>query len=335
MKSSILCFGEVLLRLSAPEGARIANATGFSVHVGGAEANFGALLAQLGHYVEMLTVLPNSPLGDLCQAELKRIGLATGRFVRADGRLGLYFFEPGAGAGAGRVVYDRKDSVFAAAADQFDWPSLAAGARWFHLSGINLCLGECPARSALAAVEAMHAAGVTISFDVNHRSSLWEGRSSEDFELMRELLRKTAVLFAGPADISRILDIDLPGDTAEYRRVAAQAAFAAFDGLQIIASTQRSFEQHRQGLSARIDTRDAGHDTAAVPLDAVVDRIGSGDAFAGAVIDGLLRDAPYEEYLQNGLAAAVMKHSLSGDRWVGTREQLETFDPFTAGDIRR
>jgi|tagenome__1003787_1003787.scaffolds.fasta_scaffold20989921_4 2-dehydro-3-deoxygluconokinase len=335
MNSSILCFGEVLLRLSAPAGTRIANATSLSVHVGGAEANVGALLAQLGHHVEMLTVLPDSPIGDLCQAELRRTGLATGRSVRAEGRLGLYFFEPGAGVGAGRVVYDRKDSAFAAAADQFDWPALTAGARWFHLSGINLALGERAARSALAAVEAMHAAGVTISFDVNHRSSLWEGRSQDDFEMLRELVRKVAVLFAGPADISRILDTDLPGDTAEHRKLAAQAAFAAFDGLQIVASTQRSFEQRRQALSARMDTRDAGHDTAAVPLEAVVDRIGSGDAFAGAVIDGLLRAAPREECLRNGLAAAVMKHSLSGDRWIGTREQLETFDPFTAGDVRR
>ena len=82
MNSSILCFGEVLLRLSAPAGTRIANATSLSVHVGGAEANVGALLAQLGHHVEMLTVLPDSPIGDLCQAELRRTGLATGRSVR-------------------------------------------------------------------------------------------------------------------------------------------------------------------------------------------------------------------------------------------------------------
>ena len=93
--------------------------------------------------------------------------MGTGKVLRSSGRLGLYFFE--AAVGGGRIVYDREYSAFAANADQLDWVALAAGARWLHLSGINLALGDEAANSALAAAEAMRSAGVPVSFDVNHR----------------------------------------------------------------------------------------------------------------------------------------------------------------------
>src|SRR3954451_15575739 len=134
----VLCFGEVLLRLSTAAGTRIANCSNFSAHVGGAEANVGALLAQLGIEAEMISVLPRSSLGDFCEAELRRVGVRTHNVLRSDGRLGLYYFEPASG---GRIVYDREQSAFVRHADQIDWPALAAGARWLHLSGINLALG--------------------------------------------------------------------------------------------------------------------------------------------------------------------------------------------------
>ena len=69
----ILCFGEVVLRLAAPTGMRLANAQSLAVHVGGSEANAGAVLAQLGHQTEMITVLSRSALGDQCEGELRRV----------------------------------------------------------------------------------------------------------------------------------------------------------------------------------------------------------------------------------------------------------------------
>ena len=86
----VLCFGEVLLRLSTRAGTRIANCSDFAAHVGGAEANVGALLAQVGTDVKMITVLPRCSLGDLCEAELRRVGMRTDKVLRSDGRLGLF-----------------------------------------------------------------------------------------------------------------------------------------------------------------------------------------------------------------------------------------------------
>lgn len=330
---AVLCFGEVLLRLSTAAGTRIANCSKLTAHVGGAEANVAALLAQLGTEAEMITVLPRSSLGDFCEAELRRVGVRADNVLRSDGRVGLYFFEPA--NGGGRIVYDREHSAFARLADQVDWPALAASARWLHLSGINLALGDIAAKSALAAAEAMRSAGVPISFDVNHRASLWEARSRADFNRVRELTGLADVLFASPADISRVLGIDLQSETSEHRRTAAEAAFNVFEHLQFVASTTRSLEGGGSTLSVRVDSPELDHETAAAPLRMVIDRIGSGDAFAGAAIDAILRRAPLEEIAQRGLAAAVLNHGIRGDRWIGTRAELESFDPFAAADVQR
>src|SRR3546814_9314075 len=72
------------------------------------------------------------------------------------------------------------------------------------------------------------------------------------------------------------------------RREAALALFDHFPALEHIASTAREIlgpDAHR--ITARIDTRDergASYPTLVTP---VIDRVGTGDAFAAGVLDGL------------------------------------------------
>jgi 2-dehydro-3-deoxygluconokinase len=329
----ILCFGEVLIRLSTARGARFANAAKMRVDVGGAESNVAALLAQLGHGVEMISVVPESDLGALCVSDLRRYGVGTQNVARAEGRVGIYYFE--AAATGGRIIYDRDHSAFSQYGDGFDWQLLAVGSRWFHLSGINLALGGKAARGAAAAVAAMNNAGVPISFDVNHRASLWAGKSAAELAAVRDVAATADVLFASAADISRMLGGEFGADSAEERRRAAEAAFGAFERLQLIASTRRLFDGREHGILVRIDRRDAHYETGVAPLRNVIDRIGSGDAFAGAVIDAILHEVGPEACAMKGLAAAVAKHGISGDRWIGTSDELADFDPFNQRDVRR
>ncbi len=331
---TILCFGEVLLRFAAPTGTRLMNTSSFLAHCGGAEANVCSMLAQLGHPAEMVTVLPRSGLGDLCQAELSRTGAGTSKILRADGRLGLYFMEAEAG-GRGRILYDRAHSVFVEHADEFDWHALSSNVDWLHLSGINVALAGKAATAALQAAEEACAAGATVSFDVNHRASLWENRPRGDFDLVRRIISLSEIIFATPTDLSRLLGKEFRYETADERGQAARAAFEEFERPRIIACTLRWFEHGCQTLSARIDSRETAYETKRAPLGVIADRIGSGDAFAAGVIDGLVHQASIESSALRGLSAAVMKHGVAGDRWIGTREELERFDPFIAGDIQR
>lgn len=53
-RASILCFGELLLRLGAPGHELLLQQPRLDVHCGGAEANVGVSLAHFGHDVAMV-----------------------------------------------------------------------------------------------------------------------------------------------------------------------------------------------------------------------------------------------------------------------------------------
>ena len=115
MSSSVLCFGELLLRLGAPGQQLLLQTPSLDVHVGGAEANVGVALACLGHDVAMAGVVADNALGSAALGELRRHGVDTRHVRRNAGRMGLYFMTAGAGLRPGEVVYDRAESAFAAA----------------------------------------------------------------------------------------------------------------------------------------------------------------------------------------------------------------------------
>ena len=314
--SRVVLFGELLMRLSPPGQELLLQSPRFEARFGGAEANVAASLAILGHHSVMVSALPDQAIGHACAGELRRHGVDTSALRLADGRMGLYFLSPGAMHRPSEVIYDRAGSVFAQTpTDAYDWPRLLAGAQWLHLSGINLALCEATAQAALDAVGAAHAAGVRVSFDGNFRSKLWGDRIHQASTLLREIMGGADLIFGNDRDIALALDIEFRQPRADERfHAAARAAFSSFPRLARLAATDRQHhsvdDQHLGGLLA---TRDQVLSTQAHALTGVVDRIGGGDAFAAGLLHGLLRDLPDQAALDFAVAAACLKHSVSGD----------------------
>ncbi len=97
MQKPIVCFGEVLLRLSAPDKELLLQSGRFDAHVGGAEANVAVSLSLLGHASAVVSALPDSALGRGCIGALRRHGVDVGAIQFQPGRMGLYFLTHGAG----------------------------------------------------------------------------------------------------------------------------------------------------------------------------------------------------------------------------------------------
>lgn len=315
---SILCFGELLLRLSAPGHELLLQRPQLDVHVGGAEANVAVALAAFGHAVAIAGVLPDNALGRGARDAMRRHGVDTGALTFASGRMGLYFHTSGAGHRPSDVLYDRAGSAFALAQPgDYDWPALLAGRRLLHLSGITPALGERTAQAALEAVRAARAAGVRVSFDGNFRARLWAAWDGDPRTILRGLFEQADIAFADHRDIALVLgqSFDAIGDPVERFRSAATAAFAAFPQLQRITATQRvaaRVDHHR--LGAVLATRDGGlHVREPLELGGIVERIGGGDAFAAGVLHGWLTEMDDAEALSFGLASGVLKHYLPGD----------------------
>lgn len=328
--SNIVCFGEMLLRL-APAGATpIAIAPGFEAHIGGAEANVAAALAQLGHDVSLLSILPDSPLGDLALRGLARFGVDVTRVQRRAGRMGLYFLDPATGPRPARITYDRAGSAFVAAAGgQWD-DSLFASAGWLHLSGITAALGPGCLETSLAVMRAAKRTGAQIAFDCNYRANLWESWGGDAAAAFQAMIAEADILFGNHRDVAMISGRAFTGEGHE--RAAAEAAFARFPKLRLIAGTSRLLDApDAHHLSARIDLRERGYERPAMRVAGIVDRIGAGDAFAAGVLHGLIEGETPERALDLGLAALIQKHFIKGDMWIGNRSDLIA----EAGDVRR
>jgi 2-dehydro-3-deoxygluconokinase len=263
----------------------------------------------------MVSLLPEGPLGSAARDELRRHGVDTTGVRFGPGRMGLYFLSPGAVLRPSEVTYDRAGSAFAIAApDLVDWERALDGAAWLHLSGVTPAVGPRAAAAALRAAKAARAAGVKVSFDGNYRSKLWAAWDGDGAAILRELLGHADLAFIDDRDTGLVLGRSFDGDASRRRRAAASAAFQAFPILQRIASTIR----HQQGvedhtLGAVMFTRDAEHVARTFDLSGVVDRIGGGDAFAAGVLHGVVDGMTDSESLEFGLAAAALKHSISGD----------------------
>lgn len=336
MAERILCFGELLLRLTAPGRELLLQNGRLDVHVGGAEANVAVGLARLGHGTAMASRVPANALGDAAAGALRRYGVDTAGVATGEGRMGLYFLSPGAGLRPSDIVYDREGSAFALAGpDDFDWDTLLAGADLLHLSGITPALGPRSAEAAKAAARAAKAKGVPISFDGNFRAQLWSRWDSDPAAILNELVGQADILFGNHRDISLLLGREFSGDGPERRREAAEATFAAFPGLKLIASTARHVtdaDTHR--IAARLDGRDGFAQTEEVVVAGIVDRIGAGDAFAAGILHGMLSGEDLDRTVHAGLALTCLKHSLPGDASLFGARDIEAF---LAGelDVRR
>lgn len=306
----VICFGELLLRLTAPGSERLLQSQSLDVCVGGAEANVAVSLANFGHDVRIASVVAANPLGSAALGELRRHNVDTSAVLRSPKRMGLYFLEPGAVRRPAGITYDRAGSAFAeAASDSLDWTQILPGADLFHISGVTPAIGQKAAEAAIRAVTAANAAGVPVSFDGNYRALLWEAWTGDGPAILREILASATYAFINERDIALILKSHF-----ESREGAFAAAFAEFPRLKTIAATTRQQSSvDDQAIAGELVTREKRWVSPVHDLPGVIDRIGGGDAFAAGALHGLITRKDTQYTIDFAVAAGALKHSIPGD----------------------
>ncbi|MGW8392629.1 sugar kinase [Pseudoduganella sp. HUAS MS19] len=334
MENHIVCFGELLLRLSAPVGQMLLQSPHLDTCIGGAEANVAVSLARLGHRPVMVSSLPGDALGAAMRDAVRAHGVDTHAIHFAPGRAGLYFLSAGAVLRPSEIIYDRAGSVFAEAEPAiYHWPALLEGAAWLHVSGISAATGERGAQATLAAMHTARKLGVKVSFDGNYRAALWARRGNDGAGVLHELMSQADLAFASPRDFALLLHSPELGQCSHAEAMAA--AFEAFPQLALVAATRRvQLANDCHDLSATLSTRSATLQARSYQLRGIVDRIGTGDAFAAGILHGLLRGWSEDKTLGFGLAAAVAKHSIAGDFNLANEPQIEAICSGTL-DVRR
>ena len=170
-------FGEVMLRLAAPDRNRMIQALPGTLDAkfGGGEANVCVELASLGESCRYLTVLPDNPISAAFLAQLRSLKVDESRIVvQKSGRMGIYFVEHGAAQRGSGVWYDREHSAIAEkTAAEYDFPAMLEGADHLHLTGITPALSRNAYEATLAIAKCAAELGCTISCDLNFRKKLW------------------------------------------------------------------------------------------------------------------------------------------------------------------
>lgn len=308
----VVCFGEMLLRLSPPSHERFFQSPQLRTWFGGSEANVAVGLAHLGTPSEYVTCLPPNAIGDAAVAALRAEGVDVSHVARGGSRLGIYFVESGAELRPMRVVYDRAGSALSEMApDAVDWSDALAGAAWLHLSGITPALSDQAAASALAARDAARDAGVPVSIDLNYRPALWGARDPRP--AVRPLADGCDTLIANPGAVAAMLGIEAGADRRSLQQVAEHVAGELGCGrVALTAREVHSASEH--GWSALLfDAASGATYTSRRYRVRVVDRVGGGDSFAAGLIHALLTGRAPDAALDFATAASALKLTIPGD----------------------
>jgi 2-dehydro-3-deoxygluconokinase len=320
--AEIVCFGEVMLRLTTPHFASLSDATSLNVTFGGAEANVAVQLAQFGRSVAFVSRLPENGLGDRCIEELRRRGVDTGAVLRGGPRMGVYFLEPGVGQRPGKVTYDRQHtSISEMQPGMVDWDAVLTGANWFHWSGITPALGAGCAALCKEACEVARRKDLTISFDVNYRSKLWTRQAAA--AALRPLMHFVDVCIAGESDAVDILGVPPQTGGDEVRLPMVTAALSGMHGFKTVAMTSREGDSASRTVLRGLIHRAGQSSFSRSHEIAVVDRVGTGDSFTGGLIHGILRGDEPARAIDFATATAAWKHTIPGDWNRGTVAEIE------------
>lgn len=335
MTARIVTFGEVMLRLKAPGYERLLQSPLLEATFGGGEANVAVSLAQFGHEVVYVTALPNNPVAQACISYLRGKGIDVSNIVQTGERLGIYYYESGSNQKPAKVIYDREHSaIMDIPASAFDWENILDGAAWLHITGITPALSNNAAEITRLAMQTARKKGLTVSCDYNFRKNLWKYGKSP-VEVMTGLVPYVDIGIANEEDCQRALGISIEQegweneieagriDTEKYR-ILCEKVMSAYPNLKCQAITLReSYTADHNGWSACLHNGKEFYVSTHYEVKDIVDRVGTGDAFAAGLIHGLASGFEAHKTLEFAVAASCLKHSIPGDMNFSTIEEVE------------
>ena len=344
--SKVVTFGEIMLRLCAPNQLMMQQSNQLDVSFAGAEANVAYSLANYGIDTDYVTCLPEHPLADKCIKELRGNGVGVSHIKRQGERIGVLYLEPGSNARPSKIWYDRANSSFAAMSDGcFDWDEILDGEDWFHWTGITPALSENAAKECYRAIETANRKGVTVSCDINYRGNLWKyGKKAS--EVMPILVAGCDIILGNEEDCEKVFGI-------KPENFDAEKAGGDIDQSAFISVCQQMMQRFPRCKKMAVSLRgavNANHNTwggvlydgrqlyesCRYDITDIVDRVGGGGSFMGGLIFGLLHYQNDKQALEFATAASCLKHTIKGDYNLMTVKDVESLmDGNTSGRVKR
>lgn len=301
----------------------------FEKSVGGSPANIAAAMARLGMRTGIITRVADDPVGTYVTGFLQGIGVDTSRVVRdGSGVSTSVAFAETRSRGSRTVLYRNNAADLKLHPIDIDRDYIA-GAALLLISG--QALSRSPSReAAMTAIAVARAAGTVVALDIDYRPYSWVDPESASVVLMSaaqscEIVIGTREEFDALEYLSGTkTEQETAGGTrsnTEDRQSDDQATAANLlaAGASLVVIKHGEAGSRAWSGDGRSVTGPAYPVVPAKPY-------GAGDAFAGALLYGLSRDASLKDSLK--IAAAAASINISRTRCaedMATREEISTF----------
>jgi len=319
--SKVLCFGELLLRVS-PAPNEEAGKNPFLLYMGGAEANTATALAGWAVPVKYCTVLPDNFMSEYILNYLEYRGIYTSSIVFSGSRVGVYYLDRGADLKSS-VVYDRERSSFSELKrGMIDWDKVLRDVSWLNLTAISPALNQDVADVCLEALEAASRKNIRTSIDLNYRSRLWK-YGKEPIEVMPALVEHCDLVMGniwaansllGTSIDDKIHEKGTKADYLEHARITSLEIMDKFPKCKTVANTFR-FDSDSNNLLyyTSLFTEGEQFNSREFRTTGVIDRSGSGDCFMAGLIYGFYNHHKPQDIVNYATAAAFGKLQEQGD----------------------
>jgi 5-dehydro-2-deoxygluconokinase len=288
-------------------GVRLADVRTFAKSLGGSATNVAVAAARLGARAAVITKVGDDPFGPYVRRALEGFGVDA-RWVGTHPtlRTPVVFCEIFPPDDFPLLFYrEPKAPDMTIEADELDLDAIRA-ARVFWTTGTGL--SDEPSRTATLTALAARDGGITVH-DLDHRPMFWP-HEEEAGRWAREALRHATVAVGNRDEVA----------VATGTRDPEDAAAALLELGVEVAIVKRGPE----GVLAR--SRSEAVEVPPVPVD-VVNGLGAGDAFGGALAHGLLAGWPLERTIRLANAAgSYVAGRLACADAMPTLDELEVFE---------
>jgi len=333
--AKVVTFGEVLMRLSPSEHRKLQQASQMDFFFGGTEMNVAASLSQFGLKTQHITNVSNDLVGDAAIAAMRQVGIDVSAVNKMEHPLGLYFLEVGSSARSSKIAYNRLHGAFAnISPEQVNWEEILKDCSQFHWTGITPAISEGAYLTLKEGLKIARDRGIVVTADPAYRSNLWK-YGKDGHKILKELVSSSTIFIGGVNEINEILGTDFTFSKDDFVKASKKL-------IEECPSIEKVFDKVRTGLSASWQkiygqawTGEEYIFTGELEITSVVDRIGTGDAYAAGILYGL-QNFDDQKTLEFANAACALKHTILGDaNLVSVEEVLEVMEGNTGGRIKR
>lgn len=301
--SWLATFGESMGLCIARSTGQLQVGSQLQLSFGGAESNVAIGLRRLGIAADWFGRVGEDRIGQMIIGGLRGEGVDVSRATVDTQRPTGLMMKWSVRSNRTTVLYYRQQSAAAAMTpDDLDMTRIQS-ASVLLVTGITAALSVSARKAVFAALEVARAAGTTVCFDVNFRSSIWSASNARP--VLLDLVRQSDIVLLGARELHLLSD-------------EATLANAA-KGLAALGPRTVIIKRGPDGVVAVLD--DVLHETKGRPAT-VVDPVGAGDGFAAGFLSALHDRMADDDAIQRGLVVAATVVRTQGD-WEGLPDSRE------------